>query len=202
MAANQRDPDGVARPAQRQRRTQDHAVAFGDDWVTFSAPQPKKIAVPPPQVSVPVPSGVHKTLENSWLSRVVGPVHPPHRPSKASFTVPREANADNMHHMGLAVPGGVPTPLEDRVDLLDSQFRTLGMGSVWCGKRPYRTASASHGGSCGTHDEWWTVCPPQTGSPRPPPPPVSVSPLSVTHNRRPSGRLSLDPLPRRRRVAI
>ena len=100
-----------------------------------------------------------------------------------------------MHHMGLAVPPGVPTPLEDRVDLLDSQFRTLGRGCIWCGKRPYRTTSASHGGSCGTHDEWWTVCPPQTGSPRPPPPPVSVSPLSVTHNRRPSGRLSLDPLP-------
>ena len=93
-----------------------------------------------------------------------------------------------MHHMGLAVPPGVPTPLEDRVDLLDSQFRTLGRGSIWCGKRPYRTTSASHGGSCGTHDEWWTVCPPQTGSPRPPPPSVSVPPLSVTYNRRPSGR--------------
>ena len=99
MAANQRDPDGVARPAQRQRRTQDHAVAFGDDRVTFSAPQPKKIAVPPPQVSVPAPSGVHKTLENSWLSRVAGPVQPPHRPPKASFPVPREANADNMHYI-------------------------------------------------------------------------------------------------------
>ena len=48
MASNEHDPDGVAGPAQRQRRTQDHAVAFGDDWVTFSAPQPKKIAAPPP----------------------------------------------------------------------------------------------------------------------------------------------------------
>ena len=41
-----------------------------------------------------------------------------------------------MHHMGLAVPGGVPTPLGDRVDLLDSQFPNLGEGEYLVRKAP------------------------------------------------------------------
>ena len=39
-----------------------------------------------------------------------------------------------MHHMGLAVPGGVPTPLGDREDLLVSQFPNLVDGEFWCVK--------------------------------------------------------------------
>ena len=41
-----------------------------------------------------------------------------------------------MHHMGLAVPRGVPTPLGDRVDLLDSQFPNLGEGEYLVRKAP------------------------------------------------------------------
>ena len=64
------------------------------------------------------------------------PVPPPHRPPKTSFPVQREATAADVQRMGLAVPGGIPTPLGDRVDLLDSQFPNLGEGACLVRKAP------------------------------------------------------------------
>ena len=130
MASNERDPDGAARPAQRQRRTEDHTRAFSDEWVTPSAPQPKKTPAPKPLVPVPGPSGVHNTPGNAWFAGSSVPFPPPHLPPKTSFPVPREATASDVHRVGLAVPGGVPTPLGDRADLLKRSSPTLERESI------------------------------------------------------------------------
>ena len=134
MASNEHDPDGVAGPARGKRRAQDHAVVFGDDWEVPSAPQPKKTAAPPPPVPVPAPSGDHDTVKSAWSAGSSVPVPPAPPTPKASFPVPPEATAPSVHHMGLAVPGGVPTPLGDREDLLVSQFPNLVDGEFWCVK--------------------------------------------------------------------
>ena len=59
---------GPAGPAPRKRRTEDHALVFGEDWEVPSAPQPKKTAAPPPPVPVPAPSGVYDTVESAWAT--------------------------------------------------------------------------------------------------------------------------------------
>ena len=125
MASNERDPDGAVGPARGKRRAQDHARAFSDDWVTPSAPPPKKTAVPPPPVPVPAPSGVYDTVESAWLAGSSVPVPPAPPTPKASFPVPEGVTAAETSRIALAVPGGVPAPAGDRVDLLASQFPHL-----------------------------------------------------------------------------
>ena len=183
MASNEHDPDGVAGPARGKRRAQDHAFAFGDDWVTPSAPQPKKNAAPPPPVSVHTPRYAGKRL----VSRVLGPRPPRSTHPQSLLSGPAGGHRTQRAPHGLSRARGRPHALGRPgrpVRLTVPEPWGVGVFGA------ERTTSARHGGSCSTHDEWWAVCPPQTGSPRPPPPPVSVPPLSVTHNRRPEQSFS------------
>jgi hypothetical protein len=134
MASNEHDPDGVAGPARGKRRAQDIARYDGDEWVTPVDPRPQKPAGPPPPVPVPGPSGVHDTVESAWSAGSSVPVPPLISPQNPPFPVPQDATVSDVHRMGLAVPGGVPTPLGDRVDRFDSQFPNLGAWRcIWCG---------------------------------------------------------------------
>jgi len=199
MTSNERDPDGAARPAQRQRRTEDHALVFGEDWEVPSAPQPKKAAAPPPPVPVPALSGVHDTVECAWSAGSSVPVAPPHLPPKTPFPVPREATASDVHRVGLAVPGGVPTPLGDRVDRFDSQFPNLGAWVYLVRNAPLvlvmaaRAAHTTSGGPC---------APRRPDLPAPRPRQCQSHPSLSRTIADQSGRSLPSPPPPRRRVAI
>ena len=192
MASNERDPDEAAGPAPRKRRTEDHALVFGEDWEVPSAPQPKKTAAPPPPVPVPALSGVHDTVESAWSAGSSVPVAPPHLPPKTPFPVPREATASDVHRVGFAVPGGVPTPLGDRVDRFDSQFPNLGAWVYLVRNAPLvlvtaaRAVHTTSGGPCVPADRI-----------SPPPAPASVRPTPLCHAQSQTRAvvLSLDPLP-------
>jgi len=199
MASNEHDPDGVAGPARGKCRAQDIARYGGDEWVTPSDPLPQKPAVPPPPVPVPAPSGVHDTVESAWSAGSSVPVAPPHLPPKTPFPVPREATASDVHRVGLAVPGGVPTPLGDRVDRFDSQFPNLGAWVYLVRNAPLvlvmaaRAAHTTSGGPCAPRR-------PDLPAPRPRQCPSHPS-LSRTIADQSSRSLPRPPPPRRR-VAI
>ena len=193
MASNERDPDGAARPAQRQRRTEDHALVFGEDWEVPSAPQPKKTAAPPPPVPVPALSGVHDTVESAWSAGSSVPVAPPHLPPKTPFPVPREATASDVHRVGFAVPGGVPTPLGDRVDRFDSQFPNLGAWVYLVRNAPLVLVMAR----LVQHTRRVVGRVPPADRISPPPAPASVRPTPLCHAQSQTRAvvISLDPHP-------
>ena len=127
MASNERDPDGVAGPAPRKRRAQDHAVVFGDDWEVPSAPQPKKTAAPPPPVPVPAPSGDHDTVKSAWLAGSYAPP-PPSPPPKNLLSSPAGGHRIRCAPCGLGRARGRPHALGRPGRPAQAQFPNLGEG--------------------------------------------------------------------------
>ena len=145
------------------------------------------------------PLGCAQHAGKRLCSKAVGPRPPPHLPPKTSFPVPWGATASDVHRVGLAVPGGVPTPLGDRVDRFDSQFPNLGAWVYLVRNAPLvlvmaaRAAHTTSGGPCAPRR-------PDLPAPRPRQCPSHPS-LSRTIADQSSRSLPRPPPPRRR-VAI
>ena len=145
------------------------------------------------------PIGSSRYSGKRLVSRVLGPRPPLISPPKKPFPVPQDATVSNVHRVGSAVPGGVPTPLGDRVDRFDSQFPNLGAWVYLVRNAPLvlvmaaRAAHTTSGGPC---------APRRPDLPAPRPRQCQSHPSLSRTIADQSGRSLPRPPPPRRRVAI
>ena len=145
------------------------------------------------------PLGCAQYAGKRLCSKAVGPRPPASPPPKNLLSGPAGGHRIVHRVGGLAVPGGVPTPLGDRVDRFDSQFPNLGAWVYLVRNAPLvlvmaaRAAHTTSGGPCAPRR-------PDLPAPRPRQCPSHPS-LSRTIADQSSRSLPRPPPPRRR-VAI